>query len=104
MKYNSLMIKARILLLLGVWITVLSYLGFPSSWKDVLFTLSGLILVYFSYLLYKNSKMQKEQKGTFDNFKENHSFDEKEPEISAARTPEDINLSQGENKINGKIF
>ena len=64
--------KARIFLILGIWITVLPYLGFPYSWKDILVTLSGLGLVFLSYLLYRESKMQeiKEEK-TFDNFSEN---------------------------------
>jgi len=64
--------KARILLIIGIWVAVLPYLGFPSSWKDVLFTISGLGLIYFSYMLYNESKAEeiKEEK-TFDNFSEN---------------------------------
>ena len=71
------MIKARILLFLGIWVAVLPYLGFPSSWKDILFTLSGLGLIYFSYMLYQEYKTEenKEEK-TFDNFSENKSFTE----------------------------
>lgn len=86
MKYNISMRKARILLILGLWITTLSYLGFPYAWKDVLFTLSGLGLVYFSYVLYKESKTKevKEDK-VFDNFSENDYFKENE------QRSEDIN-------------
>ncbi len=67
--------KAYILLIIGIWITMLSYLGFPYSWKDILFTLSGLGLIYFSYLLYQESKIKeiKEEK-IFDNFSENSDF------------------------------
>lgn len=63
------------LLLLGVWVAVLPYLGFPRSWKDVLMTISGLGLVYLSYVFFKESKMNevKEEK-TFDNFSENKFF------------------------------
>lgn len=67
--------KARILLGLGIWVAILSYLGFPYSWKDVLFVLTGLGLIALSYFLYKDHK--KEEKGSeldekvFDNFKEN---------------------------------
>ncbi len=66
------MSKARILLILGIWVAVLPYLGFPYAWKDILFTLSGLGLIYFSYMLYQESKTEeiKEEK-TFDNFSEN---------------------------------
>ncbi|HEV7701839.1 MAG TPA: hypothetical protein VGO63_00105 [Candidatus Paceibacterota bacterium] len=48
--------KERVLLILGVWVAVLPYLGFPYSWKNILFTLSGLAIIYFSYSLYKEYK------------------------------------------------
>ncbi len=66
------MSKARILLILGVWVAVLPYLGFPYSWKDILTTLSGLGFIYVSFLLYKECwvKEVKEEK-TFNNFSEN---------------------------------
>ena len=64
--------RAYILLALGVWIAVLPYLGFPYSWKDVLFTLSGLVLCYFSYILYRESKIVAViEEEVFDNFSEN---------------------------------
>lgn len=64
--------KERILLFLGVWVAVLPFLGFPYSWKNVLFTVSGLVIVYYSYMLHKKYKVKdnKEEK-TFDNFTEN---------------------------------
>ena len=72
MKYNISMQKARIFLILGIWITVLPYLGFPYSWKDVLVTFSGLGLIGVSYMLYRESKIKKiEEEKTFDNFSEN---------------------------------
>ena len=58
--------KARILLVLGIWVTVLSYLGFPYSWKDTLFTISGLGLIYFSYVLYKEYKVKENKEKTYD--------------------------------------
>ena len=68
--------KVRILLILGVFITILPYLGFPYSWKDVLYTLSGLVFIFLSYLLYKDYKVKENQENTFDNFSENNNFDE----------------------------
>jgi len=67
--------KAYILLILGVWVTVLPYLGFPYSWKDILMNFTGIGLVYLSFRLYKESKIKeiKEEK-TFDNFSENKFF------------------------------
>ena len=76
MKYNTLMRKARILLILGVWVVILPYLGFPYSWKDFLITVSGFGLIYFSYMLYKESKAKEKNSEIFDNFSENKSFDE----------------------------
>jgi hypothetical protein len=75
--------KARILLFLGLWVTIIPYTGFPYSWKDILTTLSGLVLVYFSYTLYSEYKAKEKKKKSFDNFKENTNFKEivtKKPE------------------------
>jgi hypothetical protein len=41
---------ARTLLILGIWIAILPYLGFPYSWKKILLTLSGLGVAYISYV------------------------------------------------------
>lgn len=69
--------KARILLILGTWIVILSYLGFPQYLKDVLFVLSGLGLIYLSYTLYAEAKEKETSEKTFDNYKENN-FNENE--------------------------
>lgn len=71
--------KARTLLILGTWVAILPYLGFPYAWKNTLFTLTGLGLMYFAYILYKEFKITLEGKKTkaFDNFSENKSFNEK---------------------------
>ncbi len=59
----------RILLISGVWIAVLPYLGFPIFWKNILITLTGLGAVYLGYLLYKKEKTGTAE--TYDNFSEN---------------------------------
>lgn len=61
--------KARILLILGIWVAILPYLGFPSTWKNILFSLSGLGLIYFSYVLYREF-IAKEKVEVFENFAE----------------------------------
>lgn len=72
MKYNTLMRKAYILLILGVWVAVLPYLGFPYSWKAILTTLSGFGFIFASYILYKESRTKEfKEKKTFENFSEN---------------------------------
>ncbi len=45
--------KEKIVICLGVWIIVLPFLGFPESWKSVLFVLTGIVLAYVGALLYK---------------------------------------------------
>ncbi|MFA6520278.1 MAG: hypothetical protein WCT44_01570 [Candidatus Paceibacterota bacterium] len=64
--------KARTLLILGIWVAIIPYTGFPYSWKDILTTLSGLALAYFSYTIYKEHKIKELQDRPFDNFKENN--------------------------------
>lgn len=68
--------KARIFLIISIWITILPYLGFPYFWKNLFFTITGLVLAYLSYLLYKESKTEKSKKKiVFDNFSENKNFE-----------------------------
>ena len=72
MPYNTSMRKAYIFLVLGIWVAVLPYLGFPYSWKDILTTISGFGLIYFSFTFYQEFKSKKNKKReTFDNFSEN---------------------------------
>jgi hypothetical protein len=68
--------RARILLILGIFIAVLPYSGFPQSWKEIIFSLTGIGLVYFSYIMYKESKGEKKETLAFDNFQENNDFSE----------------------------
>jgi len=79
LKYNRAMKKARILLTLGVWIAILPYLGFPYSWKNILFSLTGLVLIFLAYrfyIEYKKSVIHKKEE--FDNFLENKDFNEEQ--------------------------
>jgi hypothetical protein len=68
--------KSKIVLGIGIWTALLPYLGFPFFIKNILFSLTGLLLMYFAYILYKESKsFSKEEKS--DVFSENgHSFSE----------------------------
>ena len=67
--------KARILLVLGIWMAILPFLGFPYSWKDVLTTLTGLGFIYLGYMIFLDYKTKENKKETFDSFKENGDFD-----------------------------
>jgi len=72
--------KARILLALGTWMAILPYLGFPYSWKDILSTLTGLGIIYFSFVLYREAKAKEKREKPFDNFTENGDFNKNENE------------------------
>jgi len=63
--------KARIFFILGIWIAILPYLGFPYPIKNTLISLSGALLMYLGYMMYKDFKAKEDKKRTFDNFSEN---------------------------------
>ena len=69
---------------MGVWVAILPYLGFPYFLKNILFSVTGLGIIYLGYLLYNSSKEGETIKETFDNFSENNSF--KEDEIKTEET------------------
>ena len=66
----------RKLFIFGVIIAVLPYLGFPYFWKNVLFTLLGMGLAVFAYLLHRDARKKNVKEKTFDNFSENSDFKE----------------------------
>lgn len=45
-----------ILLAFGIWTIGLSYLGFTRSFKNLLYTITGLLLVILAYLVYQRKK------------------------------------------------
>ena len=70
--------KARIMLGLGIWVAILPYLGFPYFFKSLLFVVTGLGLIYFSFLLYRESKAENGNEKIFFFFSENLNFSENE--------------------------
>lgn len=48
--------KERTLFVIGVWVAVLPFLGFPNSWREVFFVITGLALVCLAYLFYNQAK------------------------------------------------
>lgn len=71
MKYNDSMRKARMFFIQGIWIAILPYLGFPYPFRNGLISLSGLLLAYFGFMMYKDFKAREEKKRVFENFSEN---------------------------------
>lgn len=64
--------KARLLLITGIWVAILPYLGFPIFWKSILFSITGLVIAYFGYVSYRDHKKKEAGNQTFENFSENH--------------------------------
>lgn len=48
--------KERTLFFIGIWVAILPFLGLPSSWRKVLFILSGCAIIYLAYLFRKETK------------------------------------------------
>jgi hypothetical protein len=70
------MSKLKIIFILGIWVAVLPFLGFPYSLKNTLFSITGLGIIYLSYLLFNTLKAGETKEKTFDNFSENSDFSE----------------------------
>ncbi len=45
------MSKKQILILLGVWIILFTFLGFPEFWDKIIALITGILIVTISYFL-----------------------------------------------------
>lgn len=48
--------KEKTLFIIGLWVMVLSFLGFTSNTKKVLFFITGFFIMYIAYLFYLEVK------------------------------------------------
>lgn len=48
--------KEKTLFILGLWVIVLPFLGFPNNLRKVLFILTGFAVMYLAYLFYLENK------------------------------------------------
>jgi len=48
--------KEKTLLIIGLWVAVLSFLGFPNNVRKILFLLAGFAIMYMAYLFYLEVK------------------------------------------------
>lgn len=68
--------------MLGIWVGILRYLGFPDALEKILFSVTGFVFIYLSLLVYKENKSSlakekgdnKKEEITFENFSENRNF------------------------------
>ena len=62
-------------------------MGFPYALKNILFSITGLVLTYLSYVLFSKIKVgEKIKTKTFDNFSENSDFKEENESESVDTT------------------
>jgi len=47
--YNGDMSKRQILVIIGIWVMAILFLGFPSSWDKVLALVTGFIIICIAY-------------------------------------------------------
>jgi hypothetical protein len=50
--------KEKTLFIVGLWVTILPFLGFPSNWRKVFFLITGLAIMYLAYLFYLEVKVR----------------------------------------------
>jgi hypothetical protein len=48
--------KERALFIIGLWIILLPFSGFPSMWRTLFFVVTGLVVLYIAYLFYTQAK------------------------------------------------
>ena len=59
------MSKQRAIFLLGIWVAILPFLGFPNFWRKMLFIITGLLLVYVSYTLKRKTIRRRAETAPF---------------------------------------
>jgi len=64
--------KERTLFIIGLWVAILPFLGFPSTWRKIFFVIIGLALVFLAFLFYNQTKKRilkdtRESKSFVDN-------------------------------------
>lgn len=50
--------KEKTLFIIGLWVMVLPFLGFPNNWRKALFIITGFAIVYLAYLFYLEAKVR----------------------------------------------
>lgn len=68
--------KEKTIFIIGLWIIVLPFLGFPTNWKTVMLVMTGIALIYLGYLFYMEakdrlSKIENQTESFIDNIGEN---------------------------------
>lgn len=65
------MSKKQILILLGAWMMLFTFLGFPEFWDKIISLVTGLIVILVSYLLPLKSEQNSTANLPFVEYKKN---------------------------------
>lgn len=74
--------------LLGLWILILPFLGFPPDWKTVFLVVTGIVLLYVAYRRHQISVAQTVNKQQNSTFVENNKTNESESSSLSINTPQ----------------
>jgi len=50
--------KEKTLFIIGLWVAILPFLGFPINWRNILFVITGIAIMYLAYLFYLEVKVR----------------------------------------------
>jgi hypothetical protein len=50
--------KEKTLFIIGLWLIILSFSGFSITWRRILFSLTGIAIMYLAYLFYLEVKVR----------------------------------------------
>jgi len=68
------MSKERLLFIIGLIMAIIPLSGFPTSWKKFFISISGLVVIYLAYVLYKEKKKLLPKKDKVEIYTENRNF------------------------------
>jgi energy-coupling factor transporter transmembrane protein EcfT len=67
------MSKKQILSIIGVWVALLQYIGFPESISSILYIFTGVIIIWFAYSFVSGHEKKSEDKPFVEYKKDNNS-------------------------------
>lgn len=66
------MSKQKAIIILGAFVAVMPYLGFPTAWRKGFFLLAGIAIVIYGYKINKELKaLRGEESNSLTSFKDN---------------------------------
>ena len=73
------------IIVLGIWVMIVPYLGVPSAWRTILLVLSGAVIAVIGFLLRGQTFSKPHNKKT-----DHHPFQENTARMSDVHSPEEI--------------